>query len=66
MKNGLMTEKDAAEFLKVSLDFLRNDRWRAGDEMIPYSKIGRLVRYRRADLEKFVEARMKTPAIREE
>ena len=51
----LLTRKEAAEFLGVKIGTLSvwacNKRYN-----LPYCKVGSLVRYRRADLEHFLEA----------
>lgn len=52
----LLTTRDAAALLCVSVAFLERDRW-AGAR-IPFVKIGsRAVRYRLSDLEQFIVAR---------
>ena len=48
----LMTEEQAAEVLGVRARLLRDLR-RRGD--IGFLKVGRLVRYRRQDLQRFIE-----------
>ena len=50
----LLTETEAADLLRVAVQTLRNWRWRGqGPRAL---KIGlRMVRYRRADLEAFIE-----------
>jgi len=58
----IMTPKEAAQYLKVSYDFLERDRWTAKAAglapRVPYSKIGKHVRYRLADLENFINSHM--------
>ena len=50
----LLDEREAAAFLRVAVQTLRNWRWRG--EGPRFRKIGlRMVRYRRADLEAFIE-----------
>ena len=48
----LLTEEEAADYLQVRVQTLR--QWRSGGyrkkEKIPYLKVGRAVRYRKADL----------------
>lgn len=57
MTEVLLREKEAAAFLKVSPEFLQGDRWRGAT--IPFVRIGRRgVRYRTADLEKYVSSRV--------
>lgn len=51
---SLMDEKAVAELLNISLQTLRNWRWKR--EGPRFTKLGRLVRYRRADIEAFIEA----------
>ena len=49
----LLTEREAAALLHVSVKCLQGWRSRGGGP--PYRKIGRCVRYEKADLETFVE-----------
>ena len=47
----LLTEEEAADYLQIRVPTLR--QWRSGyhkKEKIPYLKVGRAVRYRKADL----------------
>ena len=47
----LLTEEEAADYLQIRVQTLR--QWRSGyhkKEKIPYLKVGRAVRYRKADL----------------
>lgn len=55
MTEQLLTTRDAARILCVSEAFLERDRW-AGAR-IPFVKVGRAVRYRLIELERYVEAR---------
>lgn len=58
MNDVLLTTKQAAELLCVSQAFLERDRW-AGAR-IPFIRVGsRAVRYRREDLDRFVESRFR-------
>jgi excisionase family DNA binding protein len=58
MQAQLLTTKQAAALLSVSIAFLERDRW-AGAR-IPFIKIGsRAVRYRQADLEAYISNRVK-------
>jgi hypothetical protein len=58
MYDNLLTTKQAAPILGVSIAFLERDRW-AGAR-IPYIQIGsRAVRYRMSDLMSFIESRMR-------
>jgi excisionase family DNA binding protein len=53
----LLTEHEAAAFLRLKPQTLRV--WRcAGRYEIPFAKIGRAVRYRRADLERWVAVQL--------
>lgn len=55
---ALETAADASAFLKVPEKTLAV--WRSTNRVVlPYCKIGSAVRYRRADLERFVEQRMR-------
>ena len=58
MKNQLLTTQQASEYLGVSKAFLERDRW-AGAK-IPFVRVGlRAVRYRIADLEAFLDSRIR-------
>lgn len=55
MQNPLLTTKQAAQILGVSIAFLERDRW-AGAR-VPFIKIGaRAVRYRLSDLLAYIES----------
>jgi excisionase family DNA binding protein len=55
MENKLLTTAEAATLLGVSKAFLERDRW-AGAR-VPFVRVGaRAVRYRRSDLDAFVES----------
>ena len=52
MKTLLLTEKEVAQVLKLSLPTLRRRRWlKKGPKFV---KIGSAVRYRESDIETFV------------
>lgn len=58
MQQQLLTTAEAAKCLGVSKAFLERDRW-AGAR-IPYVKVGsRAVRYRRADLDAYIEQQVR-------
>ena len=48
----LVTERQVADILQKSVQSLRNDR--CLKKGLPYCKLGRSVRYRIADVEKFI------------
>ena len=57
MQTPLLTTKQAAPILGVSVAFLERDRW-AGAR-VPFIKIGsRAVRYRLSDLHAYIESRL--------
>jgi len=59
MNRNLLTTKQAADILSVSVAFLERDRW-AGAK-VPFVRVGsRSVRYRREDLDTFIESRIYT------
>ena len=59
MNRNLLTTKQAANILSVSPAFLERDRW-AGAK-VPFVRVGsRSVRYRREDLDTFIESRIYT------
>ena len=55
-EDELLDQTRDAELLGVTTKFLEARRVRGGS--IPYAKIGRLVRYRRSDVQAWVESRM--------
>lgn len=58
MTQNLLTTKEAASYLGVSKAFLERDRW-AGAR-IPFVRVGsRTVRYRRLDLDTYLESRIR-------
>jgi excisionase family DNA binding protein len=58
MSSQLFNTKQAADYLSVSAAFLERDRW-AGAR-IPFIKIGsRAVRYRKSDLDDYIELSVK-------
>ena len=62
MQEKLLTTKDAAPLLGVSVAFLERDRW-AGAQ-VPFIRVGsRAVRYRLSDLNAFIESRRRVSTI---
>jgi len=58
MQSQLLTTKEAAILLGVSMAFLERDRW-AGAR-IPFIKIGsRAVRYRASDIDSYISAQVR-------
>lgn len=58
MNRNLLTTKQAAETLGVSIAYLERDRW-AGAK-VPFVKLGhRSVRYRQEDIDRFIESRIR-------
>ncbi len=63
MHDKLLNTEQAAEYLGVSKAFLERDRW-AGAR-IPFIQVGsKAVRYRREDLEEYVESQVRTATQR--
>ncbi len=52
MKQELLTEPQLAKELQVSVKTLQNQRWQKTG--VPYLKIGRTVRYRREDVNTYL------------
>lgn len=64
-QQNTFTPKKAASYLGISEAALR--LWRSRDEGPRYFRAGdKLVRYRRVDLDSWIEARLVTPAALEE
>ncbi|MDJ0709567.1 MAG: helix-turn-helix domain-containing protein [Woeseiaceae bacterium] len=60
----LLTTKQAAKYLGVSMAFLERDRW-AGAQ-VPFVRIGsRTVRYLKSDLEEYIRERRCTGTVRD-
>lgn len=55
-----LDERQAAKYLGVSYGTLR--LWRADGRAPRHFRAGKLVRYRRADLDNWIEARLSAPA----
>ena len=55
---NLLTERQLAEMLNISVRTLQTDRQRGGG--IPYFKIGRSVRYNRETVENYLAQRIRT------
>jgi hypothetical protein len=53
--DGLVDQKDAAKFLRVTEKFLEARRHRGGGP--PFVRVGRLVRYRKQSLLEWIAAR---------
>lgn len=59
MNNKLLTTAEAATYISMSKAFLERDRW-AGAK-IPFIKIGsRSVRYRKSDLDTYIEKQVRS------
>ena len=57
-ESPLLTNKEAAEYLKISVAFLDRDRW-AGAK-IPFVKLGtRSIRYRKKDLDDYIKSKIR-------
>jgi hypothetical protein len=55
MKYKLLTEQQVNEWLQVSVATLRTMRSRPGKDPIPFTKVGKAVRYREDLLLKWIE-----------
>lgn len=53
-ENELLTTLQAANYLKCSVSWLNQDRGKKPPK-IPFVKIGAMVRYRKADIVKYIE-----------
>ena len=62
--SNLLTPQDVSNILGVSVETL--NVWRATKRYkLPYTKIGRLVRYQSADIEAFIQERTVTVSVYE-
>ena len=57
LSDQLFTDTDVARLTGRARKTLQKDRLRGGDESIPFIRLGRLVRYRLSDVEKFLAER---------
>jgi excisionase family DNA binding protein len=65
MTEPLLTTKQAATYLAVSKAFLERDRWAGAT--IPFVRVGaRAVRYRKKELDAFIEKRLTASSQHEE
>ena len=55
MIERLLNTKEVSEILGVTVKSLANSRCTGIGIQVPYEKIGRLVRYKESDLEKYIE-----------
>ncbi len=65
LPGGILTTREAAAYLKISVSTLNG--WRCtGEQVIPFAKVGRSVRYRVEDLDAFLftSQRMQTDRLR--
>jgi excisionase family DNA binding protein len=60
LENVLLNIKEAARFLNIKESRIRTEIFR---KKIPYLKIGALIRFRRIDLEKWIESKIKFPVL---
>ena len=56
MIERLLNTKKVSEILGVTVKSLANSRYTGIGIQVPYQKIGRLIRYKESDLEKYLEA----------
>jgi predicted DNA-binding transcriptional regulator AlpA len=61
LSDPLLTDEDVARLTGRARKTLQKDRLRGGDESIPFIRLGRLVRYRLSDVQRFIAQR---PALR--
>ena len=55
MADKLLNTKQASEYLGVNDKSLANSRHTGTGIQIPYAKLGKIVRYRQADLDNYIE-----------
>lgn len=58
-----MSEKEASEYLGVSIHYLRAQRYKRPKNMISYYKVGRRVLYHRDDLQQYMSSKKIRSAI---
>lgn len=56
MIERLLNTKEVSEILGVTVKSLANSRYTGIGIQVPYIKIGKLVKYKESDLEKYIEA----------
>ena len=60
MQDGLLTYGQAADYLSVKPETLRT--WVSRRQQVPFIKLGRLVRFRKEDLDRMIEKSRNEPA----
>lgn len=53
----LLNQKEVSEMIGCTESFMEQNRFRRGTDTIPFHKVGRNVRYRRQDVEQWIEQR---------
>ena len=61
LADPLLTDTDVSRLTGRARKTLQKDRLRGGNESIPFIRLGRLVRYRLSDVQRFIAQR---PALR--
>lgn len=61
LSDPLLTDTDVARLTGRARKTLQKDRLRGGDKSIPFIRLGRLVRHRLSDVQRFIAQR---PALR--
>ena len=56
MIERLLNTKEVSEILGITVKSLANSRYTGIGIQVPYIKIGKLVKYKESDLEKYIEA----------
>ena len=57
LSDPLLTDTDVSHLTGRARKTLQKDRLRGGDESIPFIRLGRLVRYRLSDVQRFIARR---------
>jgi len=60
--SDMLCEVDAAAYIGMSRSWLSKQRMRAASDQPAYLKIGKAIRYRRDDLDRWLESRRHGPA----
>ena len=57
MNDGLMTPKQLADYLNVSLCWIYGHTWAGAEQQLPHVKVGKYLRFRRAQVDAWLAER---------
>lgn len=55
---SILTEKETAQYIGMSISWLRQSRMRGDKDAPPFLKIGKSVRYRKSELDAWLDSKL--------